>query len=98
MAAERKKAGLSQEDLAFRADLHRTEVSLSETGKRKPRLDTHGETRRRARSSGEALVDGVSWRVMPTGIDGLHPAAEASDGDLELGEELEDPLGVADAL
>jgi transcriptional regulator with XRE-family HTH domain len=32
LAAERKKAGLSQEDLAFRADLHRTEVSLIERG------------------------------------------------------------------
>jgi len=32
--------GLSQEELAYLADLHRTQISLIERGKRCPRLDT----------------------------------------------------------
>lgn len=40
LAAERKKAGLSQEQLGDRAGLHRTEVSLLERGLREPRLET----------------------------------------------------------
>ena len=40
LAFLRRKAGLSQEELAERAGLHRTAISLSETGRRNPRLDT----------------------------------------------------------
>lgn len=36
----RKRAGLSQEELGYRAKLHRTEVSLLERGVRTPRADT----------------------------------------------------------
>jgi transcriptional regulator with XRE-family HTH domain len=36
----RKGAHLSQEELAHRAALHRTEVSLLERGERVPRIDT----------------------------------------------------------
>lgn len=36
----RRKAGLSQDDVAWRSGLHRTEVSLIELGKRTPRVDT----------------------------------------------------------
>ena len=36
----RKRAGLSQEELGYRAQLHRTEVSLLERGARTPRADT----------------------------------------------------------
>jgi transcriptional regulator with XRE-family HTH domain len=36
----RKEAGLSQEELAFRAGVHRTHISLIERGERTPRLDT----------------------------------------------------------
>ena len=39
----RESAGLSQETLATRAGLHRTHVSLIETGKRLARLDTVGQ-------------------------------------------------------
>jgi transcriptional regulator with XRE-family HTH domain len=37
---QRDAAGLSQETLAWRAQLDRTEISLLETGKRMPMLDT----------------------------------------------------------
>lgn len=36
----RNKAGLSQEELAFRADLHRTYISHLENNKKSPTLDT----------------------------------------------------------
>ena len=36
----RNRAGLSQEALADRCDLHRTEISLLERCKRSPRLET----------------------------------------------------------
>ena len=36
----RKKKGISQEELGFRCDLHRTEISLLERAGRDPRLAT----------------------------------------------------------
>lgn len=40
LARLRQARGLSQEEVADRADLHRTEISLLELGKRTPRIDT----------------------------------------------------------
>jgi transcriptional regulator with XRE-family HTH domain len=40
LRSHRKRLGLSQEALADRCDLHRTEISLLERRKRSPRLDT----------------------------------------------------------
>jgi transcriptional regulator with XRE-family HTH domain len=37
---QRERAGLSQEALADKCDLHRTEISLLERCKRSPRLET----------------------------------------------------------
>lgn len=37
---ERKRLDLSQEELGYRCDLHRTEISLLERGGRDPRLAT----------------------------------------------------------
>ncbi len=36
----RKRAGLSQEELGYRAQVHRSEVSLLERGARTPQVDT----------------------------------------------------------
>ena len=38
--AERQRAGLSQEALGYRADLHRTYLSMLERGERCPSLET----------------------------------------------------------
>ena len=57
---ERKKAGLSQEDLAFRADLHRTEVSLIERGLREPRLETFLKLSRGLGVKPATLIDGIN--------------------------------------
>lgn len=37
---ERKRSGLSQEALSFRAELHRTEIGQLERGNRMARIDT----------------------------------------------------------
>jgi transcriptional regulator with XRE-family HTH domain len=60
LASERKKAGMSQEDLAFRADLHRTEVSLIERGLREPRLETFLKLSRGLGVTPATLIDGIS--------------------------------------
>lgn len=40
LRAARMRAGLSQEEAAFGAGLHRTEIGLLERGERLPRIDT----------------------------------------------------------
>jgi transcriptional regulator with XRE-family HTH domain len=58
----REVADVSQEELSFRASIHRTEVSLLERGERMPRVDT---ALRIAGSLGIALDDlvaGMEWQ------------------------------------
>jgi transcriptional regulator with XRE-family HTH domain len=59
LATQRRRAGLSQEQLADRAGLHRTAISLSETGKRNPRLDTLVKLAEALGIPVGALVDGI---------------------------------------
>lgn len=40
LIAGRKRAGFSQEELGFVADLHRTQIGILERGERLPRLDS----------------------------------------------------------
>jgi transcriptional regulator with XRE-family HTH domain len=64
MVALRKQAGLSQEALGFRADLHRTEVGQLERGLRLARIDTLVKL---AGSLGVApgdLLAGLSWEPL----------------------------------
>ena len=58
---QRKAAGLSQEELASRADLHRTQISLLETGKRVPRLDTVLKLVGALEVPITTLVEGIAW-------------------------------------
>lgn len=62
LARCREGAEVSQEELSFRASIHRTEVSLLERGERMPRVDT---ALRIAGSLGvplDDLVAGLEWR------------------------------------
>jgi transcriptional regulator with XRE-family HTH domain len=60
LSSQRKRAGLSQETLAERCDLDRTEISLLECGKRFPRLDTLVRLSRALELSSPAeLLDGI---------------------------------------
>jgi transcriptional regulator with XRE-family HTH domain len=57
----RLTAGLTQEELADRCDLHRTEVSLLERGGREPRLGTLIKLSSALGVPPESLCAGMRW-------------------------------------
>lgn len=58
----RRQAGLSQEDAAIRASLHRTEVGLLERGERVPRIDTTVKLAGALDVAPGDLLDGIAWQ------------------------------------
>lgn len=62
MKRVRRQAGFSQDELGFRAELHRTEISQLERGLRLPRLDTIAKIAGAAETSVERLFEGMVWR------------------------------------
>jgi transcriptional regulator with XRE-family HTH domain len=61
LRACRKRAGLSQEALGFRASLHRTEIGLLERGARVPRIDTLLKLAAALGIDPCDLLEGVAW-------------------------------------
>lgn len=59
----RQKVKISQEELGFRCDLHRTEISLLERGGREPRLGTIVKLAGSLGVSPEELCAGISWNM-----------------------------------
>lgn len=57
----REVAGISQEELAERIEVHRTEISLLERGGREPRLGTLVKLAVALGTTPEALCTGISW-------------------------------------
>ncbi len=57
----RKRAGLSQEEAAIRASLHRTEIGLLERGERLPRIDTAIKLAGAVGAAPADLLEGISW-------------------------------------
>lgn len=57
----RRRTGLSQEELAVRASLHRTEIGLVERGERLVRLDTAIKLSGAAGVPLGELVAGIEW-------------------------------------
>lgn len=57
----RRQAGLSQEDLGYRASLHRTEISQLERGLRVARLDTVLKLAAVLEIDLNELVVGIDW-------------------------------------
>jgi transcriptional regulator with XRE-family HTH domain len=57
----RKRQGYSQEELAVRASLHRTEIGLVERGERLVRLDTAIKLAGAAGVPLSELVAGIEW-------------------------------------
>jgi transcriptional regulator with XRE-family HTH domain len=57
----RKRNGLSQEALGFRASLHRTEIGMLERGIRLARVDTLVKLAGALGISPLALLDGIAW-------------------------------------
>jgi transcriptional regulator with XRE-family HTH domain len=67
----RKRAGCSQEELSFRASLHRTEISLLERGERMPRIDTAIKLAISLSMSLDELVAGIKWTPGETLVGGF---------------------------
>lgn len=62
LAACRKRAGLSQEELAFRAALHRTAVGQIERGERTARVDTFAKLLGALDADPRELLEGIRWQ------------------------------------
>ena len=61
LARMRRLAGLSQEELAQRASLHRTEVGMLEHGQRVARIDTVTKLAGAMAIEPGELLDGIHW-------------------------------------
>lgn len=57
----RKRAVLSQEEVGFRASLHRTEIGMLERGVRLPRIDTLVKLAGAVEVDPGELLDGIAW-------------------------------------
>jgi transcriptional regulator with XRE-family HTH domain len=62
LVRERKRAGLTQEDVSWRAAVHRTEVSVLERGLRVPRIDTLIKLAGSLEVTADELLDGLEWK------------------------------------
>lgn len=58
----RRQAGISQEELGFRANLHRTEIGMLERGIRLPRIDTLVKLCGALEVSADELLEGIAWQ------------------------------------
>lgn len=72
LALCRKRADMSQEELSFRASVHRTEISVLERGLRLPRLDT-------------IVKLAASLELLPDHLDELLNGMDWKPGDVRLG-------------
>jgi transcriptional regulator with XRE-family HTH domain len=61
LARLREDAEVTQEDLAYRASLHRTEIGLLEHGGRIPRIDTLAKLAGALGVPPAALLEGIVW-------------------------------------
>jgi len=57
----REQSGVTQEELAFRASLHRTEIGLLERGGRIPRIDTLAKLAGALGVEPAELFQGIAW-------------------------------------
>lgn len=58
---QRKLADMSQDDVSWRASLHRTEVSQLERGLRVPRIDTVAKLAGALEVDPGELFEGIAW-------------------------------------
>jgi transcriptional regulator with XRE-family HTH domain len=82
LSARRKRLDLSQEEVGFRAGLHRTAVGQLERGERVPRADTVIRLAAVLGVPPGDLLVGVEWEPIAYTAGGyrVQPAAAASDG------------------
>ena len=77
----RKRAGLSQEELGYRASIHRTEVGLIERGERLPRVDTLLKLAGGLELNPEALLAGLAWRPGSVALGRFSVAPDSETGE-----------------
>lgn len=83
LLAFRRIAGLSQEEAAVRAGLHRTEISLLERAGRMPRLDTVVRIAAGVEAEPADLLEGLAWEIAPARLHGETPLRERADRVIE---------------
>ncbi len=73
----RKQAGVSQEELGFLSNLHRTEIGMLERGIRLPRIDTLVKLAGSLEVEPGDLLDGLEWTpaALPRGSFRIHAPA-----------------------
>jgi transcriptional regulator with XRE-family HTH domain len=71
----RKAVGISQEELSFRAAIHRTQVSLLEGGHRLPRALTLVQLAGALEATPNDLLDGIVWEPIVSISGGMVIAA-----------------------
>jgi transcriptional regulator with XRE-family HTH domain len=76
LARLREQSGVTQEELAFRASLHRTEIGLLERGGRIPRIDTLAKLAGALEVEPGELFDGIVWKPGDFRRGRFTPAAE----------------------
>jgi len=59
----RQRTGMSQEEVGWRASLHRTEISILERGARLPRIDTLVKLAAALEVPPGDLLEGIAWKV-----------------------------------
>jgi transcriptional regulator with XRE-family HTH domain len=64
----RRLAGLSQDEAAVRASIHRTEISQIERGLRTPRVDTLVKLMGALDADPDELLAGLEWRPGETRV------------------------------
>jgi transcriptional regulator with XRE-family HTH domain len=62
LTGARENAGITQEELAYRASIHRAEVGLLERGGRVPRIDTLVKLAGALGVEVQDLLSGLSWQ------------------------------------
>jgi transcriptional regulator with XRE-family HTH domain len=76
----RAKARRSQEEVAFRAGLHRTEIGLLERGARVPGIDTVARVAGALSISPGELFEGIEWEAGEVGWE----ASRAAKGKFKI--------------
>lgn len=76
----RKRTGLSQEEVAVRASLHRTEIGLLERGERLPRIDTMIKLAGALDVPPIELIEGIEWSPGSTSRGSFSAPAQAGLG------------------
>ncbi len=76
LRSARKGRGLSQEALAVRASLHRTQIGLLERGARMPRIDTLIKLAIALDCDPADLIAGIEWRPAKVGDPGGYAVSD----------------------